>query len=116
MVKLTDAADYDAGETFEDVPSPLSDAGNHDNYYGRRIRTRCVLLSRLDNKIKLRRGQPTSMVLVCHFERISLDLFTPSPGFLILPPCVYCNSRTYGREISKWRPQENNYKPRNIYI
>ncbi|VEL36414.1 unnamed protein product [Protopolystoma xenopodis] len=55
--KLTD----DAGETFEDVSSPLSDAGNHDNYYGRRLRTRCVLHCRPDNKTKLRqRGQPTS--------------------------------------------------------
>ncbi|VEL08811.1 unnamed protein product [Protopolystoma xenopodis] len=25
-----------AGETFENVPSPLSDAGNYDNYYGSR--------------------------------------------------------------------------------
>ncbi|VEL21478.1 unnamed protein product [Protopolystoma xenopodis] len=39
MAKLTDDADYDAGETFENVPSPLSDAGNHDNYYGRRLRS-----------------------------------------------------------------------------
>ncbi|VEL30907.1 unnamed protein product [Protopolystoma xenopodis] len=42
MAKLTDDADYDAGETFGNVSSPLSDAGNHDNYYGRRLRTRCV--------------------------------------------------------------------------
>ncbi|VEL06716.1 unnamed protein product [Protopolystoma xenopodis] len=41
MAKLTDDADYDAGEQFENVSSPLSDAGNHDNYYGRRLR--CVL-------------------------------------------------------------------------
>ncbi|VEL41535.1 unnamed protein product, partial [Protopolystoma xenopodis] len=34
MAKLTDDADYEAGETFENVSSPLSDAGNHDNYYG----------------------------------------------------------------------------------
>ncbi|VEL16887.1 unnamed protein product [Protopolystoma xenopodis] len=55
MAKVTD----DAGETFENAPSPLSDAGNHDNYYGRRLLTRCVLLSRPDNKTKLRqRGQP----------------------------------------------------------
>ncbi|VEL36278.1 unnamed protein product [Protopolystoma xenopodis] len=37
MAKLTDDAEYDAGETSENVPSPLSDAGNHDNYYGRRL-------------------------------------------------------------------------------
>ncbi|VEL40082.1 unnamed protein product [Protopolystoma xenopodis] len=35
MARLTDDADYDAGETFKNVSSPLSDAGNHDNYYGR---------------------------------------------------------------------------------
>ncbi|VEL14586.1 unnamed protein product [Protopolystoma xenopodis] len=40
MAKLTDDADYDAGETFENVPGPLTAAGNHDNYYGRRLRTR----------------------------------------------------------------------------
>ncbi|VEL39679.1 unnamed protein product [Protopolystoma xenopodis] len=61
MAKLTDDADYDAGEHIC-VPSPLSDAGNHDNYYGRRLRTRCVLPSRPDNKTKLRqRGRPTSI-------------------------------------------------------
>ncbi|VEL13264.1 unnamed protein product [Protopolystoma xenopodis] len=60
MAKLTDGADYEDGETFENVPSPPSDAGNHDNYYGRRLRTSCVLLSRPDNKTKFRqRGQPT---------------------------------------------------------
>ncbi|VEL37329.1 unnamed protein product [Protopolystoma xenopodis] len=53
-------ADYEAGETLENVPSQLSDAGTHDNYYGRRVRTRFVLHSRPDNKTKLRqRGQPT---------------------------------------------------------
>ncbi|VEL10494.1 unnamed protein product [Protopolystoma xenopodis] len=56
MTKLIDDADYDADETFENVPSPLSDAGNHDNYFSRRLRTRCVLLSRPDNKTKLRRA------------------------------------------------------------
>ncbi|VEL40882.1 unnamed protein product [Protopolystoma xenopodis] len=56
MAKRTD----DAGVTFENVPSRLSAAGRHDNYCGRRLRTRCVLHSRLDNKTKLRqRGQPS---------------------------------------------------------
>ncbi|VEL16367.1 unnamed protein product [Protopolystoma xenopodis] len=49
MTELTEDADYDAVETFENVPIPLFDTGNHDNYYGRRIRTRCVLRSRPDN-------------------------------------------------------------------
>ncbi|VEL36155.1 unnamed protein product [Protopolystoma xenopodis] len=62
MEKLTDDADYEAGETFENVSSPLSDAGNHDNYHGRRLGTRCVLHGLPVNKTKLRqRGQPTSM-------------------------------------------------------
>ncbi|VEL21918.1 unnamed protein product [Protopolystoma xenopodis] len=61
MAALTDDADYDAGEELENVPSLLSVAGTHDNYYGRRLRTRCVLISRPDNKNKLRqRGQSTS--------------------------------------------------------
>ncbi|VEL43052.1 unnamed protein product, partial [Protopolystoma xenopodis] len=54
MAKLTDDADYDAGETFENVSSPRSDARNHDNYYGRRLRTRCILHGPPDNKTKLR--------------------------------------------------------------
>ncbi|VEL40121.1 unnamed protein product [Protopolystoma xenopodis] len=62
---MADDADYDGGETSENVPSPLSDAENYDNYYGRRLRTRCVLLSRSDNKTKSRqRGQPTSYSIV----------------------------------------------------
>ncbi|VEL35808.1 unnamed protein product [Protopolystoma xenopodis] len=40
MTALTGDADSDASKTFEKVPSPLSDAGNHDNYYGRRLWTR----------------------------------------------------------------------------
>ncbi|VEL37235.1 unnamed protein product [Protopolystoma xenopodis] len=55
MAKLTDDADYDASEKFENVSSLLSDAGNHDNYY-------CVLHGLPENKTKLRqRGQPTSI-------------------------------------------------------
>ncbi|VEL13848.1 unnamed protein product [Protopolystoma xenopodis] len=62
MANRTDDADYDAGETFENVPSRLSDAGNHGNHDGRRLRTRCALLSRPDNKTMLRqRGQPSSI-------------------------------------------------------
>ncbi|VEL18105.1 unnamed protein product [Protopolystoma xenopodis] len=48
MAKLTDDADYDAG--------------NHVNYYGQRLRTRCVLLNPSDNKTELReRSQLTSI-------------------------------------------------------
>ncbi|VEL12352.1 unnamed protein product [Protopolystoma xenopodis] len=39
MARLTDDADYDAGEMFENVSSLLSDGGNPDNYNGRRLRT-----------------------------------------------------------------------------
>ncbi|VEL15649.1 unnamed protein product [Protopolystoma xenopodis] len=60
MATLTDDADYDVGETLDYVPSSPSDAGNYDNYYGKGLRTRCVLLSLPDKKTKLRqRGQPT---------------------------------------------------------
>ncbi|VEL39169.1 unnamed protein product [Protopolystoma xenopodis] len=62
MTELADDADYDAGETFKNVPSSMSDAGNHDNYFGGGLRTTCVLSSRFDNKTMLRqRGQPTSI-------------------------------------------------------
>ncbi|VEL35905.1 unnamed protein product [Protopolystoma xenopodis] len=61
MAAPTDNADYDAGDRFENVPSQLSAAGNYDNYYGTGLPTRCVLLSRPDNKTMLRQlGQPTS--------------------------------------------------------
>ncbi|VEL40087.1 unnamed protein product [Protopolystoma xenopodis] len=33
MVKLTDDADYDAGETSGNVPTPRSDSGSDDAYY-----------------------------------------------------------------------------------
>ncbi|VEL40802.1 unnamed protein product [Protopolystoma xenopodis] len=42
MAKLADDADYDAGETSANVPSLLSDAGNHDNYYDRRLWTSLI--------------------------------------------------------------------------
>ncbi|VEL08168.1 unnamed protein product [Protopolystoma xenopodis] len=42
MARLTDDADYDAGEMFKNVSSQLSDPGNQDNYYGRRLRTRGI--------------------------------------------------------------------------
>ncbi|VEL26411.1 unnamed protein product [Protopolystoma xenopodis] len=66
MARLTDDADYDAGETSENVSSSLSDAGNQDNYYGRRLRTPCVLHSLPEHKTKLQqRGQPTSRRYFC---------------------------------------------------
>ncbi|VEL07129.1 unnamed protein product [Protopolystoma xenopodis] len=44
------------------VPNRQSDAGKYDNYYGRGLKARCALLSRPDNKTKLRkRDQPTSV-------------------------------------------------------
>ncbi|VEL36765.1 unnamed protein product [Protopolystoma xenopodis] len=44
VLPQTDDADYDAGETFDNVPS-------HDDYNGRRLRTRSVPHSRPDNEI-----------------------------------------------------------------
>ncbi|VEL19210.1 unnamed protein product [Protopolystoma xenopodis] len=62
MAKLTDDADYDAGETTGNVPRPRSDSGNDDAYNG--LRTRCVPLSLPSNILKLRkRGQTTFRLL-----------------------------------------------------
>ncbi|VEL37485.1 unnamed protein product [Protopolystoma xenopodis] len=79
MAKLTDDADFDGGGTFENVSSPLSDAGNHDNYFGRRLQTRCVLHS-CDNEVN-------PLLISC------------SSGFYgkgyagVLYPCADCPSR-----------------------
>ncbi|VEL38807.1 unnamed protein product [Protopolystoma xenopodis] len=84
MAKLTDDANYDAGETFENVPSRLADAGNHDNCYGRRFRSRCVLPSRPDNKAKLRqRGQPT---FINRKETATIPEATTSWSSYLQPP------------------------------
>ncbi|VEL36534.1 unnamed protein product [Protopolystoma xenopodis] len=56
MAKLTNDADYDDGEIFENVSSPLSEAGKHDNYYGRRLWTRSSGLVKLDAS---QEAQPT---------------------------------------------------------
>ncbi|VEL18233.1 unnamed protein product [Protopolystoma xenopodis] len=50
---LNEAAVYVLLRPFENLPCPLSDVGNHDNYYRRQLRIRCVLLNCLDNKTKL---------------------------------------------------------------
>ncbi|VEL07483.1 unnamed protein product [Protopolystoma xenopodis] len=59
MARLTDDADYDAGETSGKVPRPRYYSGNDHAYNG--LRTRCVPLSLPTNMIKLRKqGQTTS--------------------------------------------------------
>ncbi|VEL40526.1 unnamed protein product [Protopolystoma xenopodis] len=59
MVKLTNDADYDAGETSGNVLRPRSDFGNDHADMG--PRTRCVPLSLPTNMTKLRKqGQTTS--------------------------------------------------------
>ncbi|VEL09874.1 unnamed protein product [Protopolystoma xenopodis] len=50
--QLTDAT----GETSENVPSPRSDVGNYDNYYGRRLRMRNEALE--DNTRSSRSNYP----------------------------------------------------------
>ncbi|VEL23450.1 unnamed protein product [Protopolystoma xenopodis] len=93
MAALTADADYDAGETFENVPSPLSAAGNHDNYYGRRLRIRCVLLSPPDNKTKLRqRGQPTS---INRKETVTIPKATTSWSSYLQEPILYEIAQKY---------------------
>ncbi|VEL14513.1 unnamed protein product [Protopolystoma xenopodis] len=72
MAGLTDDADHDAGEAIENVLSPLSDAGNHGNHYVKRLRARCVLLRRPDNKNTLRqRSQPTSLLSLASKWKLS---------------------------------------------
>ncbi|VEL32558.1 unnamed protein product [Protopolystoma xenopodis] len=50
MAGLTDDADYNADETLKNVSSPLSDAGNQDTYYGRRLRIKYILHSLPEQK------------------------------------------------------------------
>ncbi|VEL33823.1 unnamed protein product [Protopolystoma xenopodis] len=60
LAKLTDDADYDAGETSGNVPRLQSDFGNDNAYNG--LWTRCVPLSLPTNMTKLRKqGQITSI-------------------------------------------------------
>ncbi|VEL34542.1 unnamed protein product [Protopolystoma xenopodis] len=76
----TDDADYDAGETSENVPSPLSDAGNYDNYYDRRLWARFILLSRPDSKTKLRQRSCSSKVKSVKMEVFPTDTILFKPG------------------------------------
>ncbi|VEL14777.1 unnamed protein product [Protopolystoma xenopodis] len=51
MARITDDADYDAGETSGNVPRTRSDFGN--DYAYNRLRTRCVPLNLPTNMTKL---------------------------------------------------------------
>ncbi|VEL36860.1 unnamed protein product [Protopolystoma xenopodis] len=60
MTRLTDDADYHAGETLGNVPRPRFNFGNDDADNG--LRTRCVLLCLPANMTMLRKkGQTTSI-------------------------------------------------------
>ncbi|VEL43656.1 unnamed protein product, partial [Protopolystoma xenopodis] len=87
------AVDYNAGDRFENVPSPLSDAGNHDNYYARRLRTRRVLLSCPDNKAKQPEEKPSCPQPVAGpgqqpIAPLRLHL---APNSLVSEDCMYLN-------------------------
>ncbi|VEL21474.1 unnamed protein product [Protopolystoma xenopodis] len=58
MARLTDDADYGAGERSGNVPSPRSDSGNDNAYY--ELRTRCVSLALSANMTKLRKQGQTA--------------------------------------------------------
>ncbi|VEL31995.1 unnamed protein product, partial [Protopolystoma xenopodis] len=60
MAKLTDDADYDAGETSGNVARPRYDFGNDHAYNG--LRTRCVPLSLPTNMTKLRKHDQTTSI------------------------------------------------------
>ncbi|VEL33454.1 unnamed protein product [Protopolystoma xenopodis] len=62
MASLIDEADFDACETFKNVPGQWPNAGNH-KYYGRGHRTRYVPLGLPDAPIKLRKRGPTNTVI-----------------------------------------------------
>ncbi|VEL37375.1 unnamed protein product [Protopolystoma xenopodis] len=69
MARLTDDADYDAGETSGNVPNLRSDSGNAHAYYV--FRTRCVPLGLPANMTKLQdQGQTTSTKLDCREVKI----------------------------------------------
>ncbi|VEL11839.1 unnamed protein product [Protopolystoma xenopodis] len=69
ITKLIDDADYDAGETFGNVPRPRSDFGN--DYVCNGLRARYVPLSLLTNMTKLRKqGQTTFKPFICLLNRL----------------------------------------------
>ncbi|VEL32917.1 unnamed protein product [Protopolystoma xenopodis] len=74
MAMLTDDADYDAGETFENVPRPLFNFGNDHSDNG--LRTSCVPLTLLTNMTMV-----TVTSLLCDRFPPKLHLFRnyPSP-------------------------------------
>ncbi|VEL07927.1 unnamed protein product [Protopolystoma xenopodis] len=61
MTPHSDDADYDVGEAFENVPSQLFNARNHD-YYGRGYGTMYVPQGLPDTPIKLQKQGRTSTV------------------------------------------------------
>ncbi|VEL07777.1 unnamed protein product [Protopolystoma xenopodis] len=81
MAKRTDYADYDDGETFENVQSPLSDTGHHENYYGRHIRTSfCIVIQLTKHDVFYRAGSI--------FPR-------PTTAFYNLPPLCHPKGARY---------------------
>ncbi|VEL33311.1 unnamed protein product [Protopolystoma xenopodis] len=84
MAELTDDADCDAGETFENVPIPLSDAGNYDNYYGRELRK--SISRKMGQDIKGGKAQPFGQKddqgsdFTCLLTRCSLVLRMARPS------------------------------------
>ncbi|VEL32660.1 unnamed protein product [Protopolystoma xenopodis] len=60
MARLTEDADYDAGETSGNLSRPRSDFGNDHAYNG--LRTRCVPLSLPTNMAKLRKQSQTTSI------------------------------------------------------
>ncbi|VEL27282.1 unnamed protein product [Protopolystoma xenopodis] len=69
MARLTDDADYDAGETSGNVTRPRSSSGNDHAYYV--LRTRCVPLCHPTNMIELRKAGQTTFILIFLWEGTS---------------------------------------------
>ncbi|VEL37533.1 unnamed protein product [Protopolystoma xenopodis] len=91
MTRLTEVADYDDGETSGNVPSPQSNAGNTNNYYGRQLRTshlRVWPLKDSDRHVSTHTHRPA--VQLVRFDEAPLPSLLPaylpnSSGWL-LPP------------------------------
>ncbi|VEL38890.1 unnamed protein product [Protopolystoma xenopodis] len=80
---------------FENLPSPLSDAGNHDNYYDRRLRTRGVLLSRPDNKTKLRQRVTTVTTMALASVGTMTAILAVLGGRIVTPVATVTGLRTW---------------------
>ncbi|VEL20363.1 unnamed protein product [Protopolystoma xenopodis] len=75
-IRLTEDADYDAGETSKNVPRPRPSAGNYHDYDSRGLGIRYVQLDCFGNTTKLRKQGQTSSV---HRKKTAKKVDATSP-------------------------------------